>query len=73
MFILAILTAFTGMFYQDSAYTGFVEGASIAIIMLLLILIGSFTDYFKDKQFLDLLSEVKDEEIPVIRGKYGAT
>ena len=73
MFVLAALTALTGMFYQNSAFTGFVEGASIGIIMVILITIGSVTDYVKDKQFLDLLSEVKDEEVPVVRGKYGAT
>jgi len=73
MFLLAGLTSFTGMFYKESAFTGLVEGVSIAIIMALLVIIGSFTDYFKDKQFLDLLSEVKDEQVPVIRGKYGAT
>jgi hypothetical protein len=33
----------------------------------------SANDWMKDKQFVKLQSSVKDEEIAVIRGKYGAT
>lgn len=33
----------------------------------------SLNDWVKDKQFVKLQSLVKDEEIAVIRGKYGAT
>lgn len=47
----------------------------IAIVLgiVMIVGIGSVNDYFKDKQFVLLQSYVKDETMPVVRGKYGAT
>jgi len=73
MLIMAVLTSITGMIKYDEITYGLIEGVAIAIVLAMVVAIGAANDYMKDKQFLDLLSDVKDEEIPVIRGKYGAT
>lgn len=52
---------------------GLVEGLSIIIASLLIMLIGTFADYKKDQQFVGLQSLIKEEDVPVIRGKFGAT
>lgn len=40
---------------------------------LVLIAITSVSDYYKDKGFIELSNTVKEEKIPVIRGKLGAS
>lgn len=40
---------------------------------LLLIVITSVADFVKDKKFIELSNHVKEETIPVIRGKLGAS
>lgn len=52
---------------------GWVEGVSIYIAIFIIVSISALNDWMKDKQFVRLLSDVKDEDIAVIRGKYGAT
>jgi hypothetical protein len=39
----------------------------------MIVSISSLNDWMKDKNFVKLQSELKDETIAVIRGKYGAT
>ena len=36
-------------------------------------LIGTYADYVKDGRFVALQSLIKEENVPVIRGKFGAT
>jgi hypothetical protein len=40
---------------------------------LILISITAIVDYVKDRKFIQLFSLVKEESLPVIRGKLGAT
>lgn len=39
----------------------------------MIVAITSANDWIKDKNFVSLQSQTKDEDIPVIRGKHGAT
>jgi len=52
--------------------TGWVEGISILLALTLLVLITSWNDWLKDRQFVKLASNSRDEEVTVIRGKLGA-
>jgi len=70
--IAAFFTIITGI-VANGWKEGWIEGASIYIAILIIVLITSGNDYVKDKQFVNLFSLVKDETIAVIRGKYGAT
>ena len=56
-----------------NGWWGWVEGASIYVAILIIVAITSGNDWLKDRQFVNLMSLVKDENIAVIRGKYGAT
>lgn len=49
------------------------EGISIILVAVLLIAIIAGTDYLKDKKYIELSSNIKEESVPVIRGKLGAT
>lgn len=52
---------------------GLVEGISIIIAGVLMMLILTWSDLVKDKRFVSLQSLIKEESIPVLRGKFGAT
>lgn len=52
--------------------TGWGEGVSILFALTLLVLISSWNDWLKDRQFIKLASNSRDEEVTVIRGKLGA-
>lgn len=67
--ICAALSIITGMVYEPK--TGWVEGTSIFIVLGIMITITSLNDWFKDRQFVNLLSKTKDEKVPVFRGKNG--
>lgn len=45
-----------------------VEGASIYFAVLFIALFASSCDYLKEKQFLKLHDEVRNQEVSVIRG-----
>lgn len=49
------------------------EGISIIIVSIVLIAIIAVADYSKDKQFIKLSNNIKEELVPVIRGKFGIT
>lgn len=70
--IAAFLTIITNMVAEGPAW-GWVQGVSIYIAMFIVVAISSLNDWAKDKQFVRLQSVLKDEDIAVIRGKYGAT
>lgn len=70
--VAAFLTIITGM-VANGPKLGWVEGVSIYIAIFIIVSISALNDWMKDKQFVRLLSDVKDEDIAVIRGKYGAT
>jgi hypothetical protein len=60
------------MISQGAAW-GWVQGVSIYMAIFVIVAITSANDWMKDKNFVKLQSELKNEEIAVIRGKYGAT
>jgi hypothetical protein len=52
---------------------GMVEGISIILAACFIMLITTLTDWVKDKKFVSLQKYIKNEQVPVIRGKFGAT
>jgi P-type Ca2+ transporter type 2B len=70
--IAAFFTIITNMVASGPAW-GWVQGVSIYFAIFIIVSLSSLTDWAKDKQFVRLQSLVKDEDIAVIRGKYGAT
>jgi P-type E1-E2 ATPase len=52
--------------------TGWTEGVTILLALTLLVLISSWNDWLKDRQFIKLASHSRDEEVTVVRGKLGA-
>jgi len=66
----AILAGICGI-YADG-WGAPLEAISIILIGLIIILITSVTDYFKDKKFIELSALLKEEQTTVIRGKFGA-
>ena len=67
----AILSGVCGAAAHGSK--GLVEGISIIIAGLLMMTILTYYDLVKDKRFVSLQSLIKEEAIPVIRGKFGAS
>jgi Ca2+-transporting ATPase len=67
--IFAVLSIITGMVYNPR--NGWIEGISIFIAIFVLVLITSISDWHKDKQFVQLQSFARDEDLPVVRGKHG--
>jgi calcium-translocating P-type ATPase len=69
LFIAATLTLVIGFFSEkDNAW---VEGASIYFACAFIALFASSCDYMKEKQYLKLHDEIRNEEVNVIRGQYG--
>lgn len=52
---------------------GLGEGLAIIIAIALIIIVTSLADWLKDRRFVELQSYIKDETVPVVRGKFGAT
>lgn len=69
--VTALLSSIVSMFFVDPQ--GVWEGISIVIVAILLVTIIAMTDYLKDKKFIELSANIKEESVPVIRGKLGAT
>lgn len=69
--ILVLISIITGMI-NDLKF-GWVKGVTIIIGILLLILITSCADYGKDKRYVEINELSKEEYLPVLRGKSGAT
>lgn len=70
--VAAFFVLICGMVEYSAAW-GWIEGAAIYLAIIAIVTITSANDWAKDKQFVRLQSSVKDEYVPVIRGKYGAT
>lgn len=43
------------------------------MVAIFLIAIIAVTDYLKDQKYIELSKNIKEENVPVIRGKLGAT
>lgn len=65
----ATLTLFIGLFSESG--TAWIEGASIYFACAFIACFAASCDYMKEKQYLKLHDEIKNEEVNVIRGQYG--
>lgn len=73
-FVLAIcvlISIVTGM--VNDPKLGWVKGVSILVGLLILVSVTSLSDYEKDKRFVQMSNLAKEEYLPVLRGKKGAT
>jgi hypothetical protein len=68
--VAAVLTTLIGYFFSTSS-SDTIEGISIFFAIALITGFASATNYMKEKQFLKLHDEIKNEEVSVIRGQYG--
>lgn len=71
MAVAAFFTVITGAI--STGWPGLIQGLSIYVAIILIVGITSLNDWVKDKNFVKLQSELKDEKVAVIRGKHGAT
>jgi hypothetical protein len=67
----ALLSSAVSLFFLE--WKAVWEGISIILVAILLIAIIAATDYIKDKKYIELSANIKEESVPVIRGKLGAT
>jgi len=69
--ILVVISIIAGMI-NDPKW-GWVKGVTILLSITLLVVITAFADYKKDERFVEIAGVAKDEYLPVLRGKAGAT
>jgi P-type E1-E2 ATPase len=67
----AFLSAICGSIADG--WQGFEQGIVIIVAGLFIILISSWADLVKDKRFIQLQSLLKEDEVGIIRGKFGST
>lgn len=70
--VLLVAGAFTllvGLFSEEDYQ--WVEGASIFFAIAFIVLFTASNDYAKEKQILKLYEEIRNEEVNVVRGRYG--
>ena len=66
MLIAATLTLIIGLFNENNYK--WIEGVSIYFAVALIAIFTSGADYIKNRQFLKLHDEIRNEETYVIRG-----
>lgn len=74
LLVAATLTLIIGLFNdlsKDTTSYQWVEGASIYFAVAFITLFTTACDYLKEKQFLKLHDQVKNQEVSVVRGQYG--
>ena len=71
IFGTAFLSSVVSVFFLE--WKAVWEGISIIIVSLVLIILTAAADYVKDKNYIQLSNNVKNEKVAVIRGKLGAT
>jgi P-type Ca2+ transporter type 2C len=69
LLVAATLTLLAGLY--DTRSNSWVEGVSIFFAVFFIALFASGTNYMKEKQFLKLDEEVRNEEVNIVRGQYG--
>lgn len=67
--IFAVLSIITGMIYNPR--NGWIEGVTILIAIVIMVLITSLNDWSKDKRFVELQQIAREASLPAIRGKHG--
>jgi len=70
--ITAFLSAIGGWVATESI-KGTVEGLSIIIVAALMLLFQTLADWLKDRRFINMQALIKEDTVPVIRGKFGVT
>jgi len=71
IFVTGIIGTACGLYEEGGA--ALLGGIFLFVFGFSMILITSLIDYCKDKKFVELQSFLIDEQITVIRGKFGAT
>ena len=69
LLLAATLTLIIG-FFSRNPYS-WIEAVSIYFAVAFIAIFASATNYAKEKQFLKLDEEVRNEEVNVVRGQYG--
>jgi len=69
LLVAATLTLLVGLFSDRE--NGWVEGASIYFAVAFIASFASAFDVLKEKQYLKLHDEIRNEEVNAIRGQYG--
>jgi len=67
----ALLSSAVSLFFVE--WKSVWEGISIILVAVFLISIIAATDYLKDEKYIEFSRNIKEENVPVIRGKLGAT
>lgn len=67
----AILSSVVSVFLLE--WKAVWEGVSIIVVAVALVFLISVTDYIKDSKYIELSNNIKEENVPVVRGKLGAT
>lgn len=58
-------------FFNDQSQGAWIEGVSIMAACFFITALSSLCNWGKEKQYLKLHDEIKNEEVSVIRGQYG--
>lgn len=58
---------------NEPGYLGWLQGFSIYIGIFLIVAFAAINDYLKDKNFVKLANDLKQDKIGVVRGKNGVT
>jgi len=70
LLICAFLSIVTGWIHQPDK--GWLKGVSVLVALLIQITIEVYIDLTKDRKLVRLQSKIKDDYLPVLRGKEGA-
>ena len=73
LLVAATISIIVGISTSKNHDGGWIEGTSIYLACLLIILIQIGNDYMKNRQFIRLLETIKDIEISAIRGQHGTS
>ena len=71
LLVAATLTMIIGYVDKDYSLKGCIEGASIYFAVAFIALFASSFDYLKEKQYIKLYDEIRNEEANAVRGQYG--
>lgn len=78
VFVAALISAVCNFFAKSTgdsvvSFDGFIQGISVIFTGVLMLMAKTYFDILKDSRFIELQSLIKDADLPVIRGKFGAT
>lgn len=70
LFFAGVVSLVIG-FFNDQSQGAWIEGVSIMAACAFITMLSSLCNWGKEKQYLKLHDEIKNEEVSVIRGQYG--